>query len=74
MTACPSDPFNQAAATKLRNLLSSCITNNSLASSLQLSVLVKGSRGAGKSSLVKSIADETGFNVIIVSRARHELN
>ena len=38
----------------------------SFASILQLSILVKGARGAGKSSLIRSTADELGYNVVTV--------
>lgn len=34
---------------------------------MQLSVLVKGARGAGKRTVVRSLADELGYNVIEVS-------
>ncbi|WVQ84914.1 hypothetical protein IAT38_007077 [Cryptococcus sp. DSM 104549] len=59
-------PFAVTAAAKLRDLLSSTFYQTSLAYAVQLSILVKGSRGSGKRSLLKSVPDEIGFNVVDV--------
>ena len=40
---------------------------------MQLSILVKGARGAGKRTLVQSIADAVGFNVVMVSVSQARL-
>lgn len=66
-------PFNIATAARLRNLLTSCFASVAMTSALQLSILVKGARGAGKGSLIEAIADELGFNVITVRQFRHIL-
>jgi peroxin-6 len=60
-------PFSKVAVARLQDLLKSCVPARSTASSLQLSILIKGARGAGKRSLIQSVADETGFSVIMVS-------
>ncbi|ORY26690.1 P-loop containing nucleoside triphosphate hydrolase protein [Naematelia encephala] len=59
-------PFNLPAAAKLRDLLLSTFSSSSLVSFLYLSILIKGARGGGKSTLVRSVADDIGFNVIEV--------
>jgi len=33
---------------------------------MQLSILVKGARGSGKTSMIRSLADDVGFNVVLV--------
>ena len=52
---------------RFHDLLKSCVPGRNTSSSLQLSVLIKGARGAGKKSLLQSVADEAGFSVVIVS-------
>jgi peroxin-6 len=43
------------------------VPGRNTSSSLQLSILIKGARGAGKKSLIQSVADEAGFSVVMVS-------
>jgi peroxin-6 len=52
---------------RLQDLLKSCVPGRNTSSSLQLSILIKGARGAGKKSLIQSVADEAGFSVVMVS-------
>ncbi|WVW86025.1 hypothetical protein I302_108063 [Kwoniella bestiolae CBS 10118] len=59
-------PFSLGATTKLRDLLQTPFVHPSLSSLIQLSVLVKGARGSGKRSLIRSVADELGYNIINV--------
>ncbi|WVR00352.1 hypothetical protein IAU59_007495 [Kwoniella sp. CBS 9459] len=63
----PAPPaFSSFAATKLRDLLRSTFAKTSLVYALQLSILIKGVRGSGKRSLIRSIADELGYNIVNV--------
>jgi peroxin-6 len=55
---------------RLQDLLKSCLPDGPTSSALQLSILVKGPRGAGKKSLIHSMADEVGLNVVPVSGSR----
>ncbi|OCF40790.1 hypothetical protein I317_05402 [Kwoniella heveanensis CBS 569] len=59
-------PFSSQSASKLRNLLRSTFAQTSLVYALQLSILIKGVRGSGKRSLIRSIADELGYNIVDV--------
>ncbi|WWD19508.1 hypothetical protein CI109_103969 [Kwoniella shandongensis] len=59
-------PFSVTATIKLRDLLASCFYQSSMAYAVQLSILIKGASGAGKRSLIRSIADELGFNIVNV--------
>lgn len=60
-------PFSRLAYTKLSDILNSTFFQTSIALRPQLSVIVKGARGAGKRSLIEGIADDIGFNIITVS-------
>lgn len=59
-------PFSMTASTRLLQLLTTCFAHASSAYTVQLSVLIKGARGSGKSSMIRSLADEIGFNIVIV--------
>ncbi|AFR96905.2 peroxin-6 [Cryptococcus neoformans C23] len=59
-------PFSRLAYTKLSDILNSTFFQTSIALRPQLSVIVKGARGAGKRSLIEGIADDIGFNIITV--------
>jgi peroxin-6 len=59
-------PFSQPASMRLRDLLGACLPIGESSRLLQLSILVKGARGAGKRSLIQAIVDEIGLNVITV--------
>ncbi|WWC91585.1 uncharacterized protein L201_006531 [Kwoniella dendrophila CBS 6074] len=59
-------PFGTAAVTKLRDLLKTPFMNPSLSALIQLSILVKGARGSGKRSLISSVSQELGYNIINV--------
>lgn len=63
-------PFNTVAVSRLRGLLSSCLSNAALNSTLQLSILVKGARGSGKTSLIRRITDEVGLSIVEVKLDR----
>lgn len=65
--AAPPSPASVSAMSRLRPLLSTAFSGTSLSMLLQLSVLLKGRRGSGKVSLVRSLADELGYNVVSVS-------
>lgn len=60
-------PFSVPARAKLRSLLESSLSPSALAYGLNLSVLVKGAGGSGKSSLVQSAARDLGFHLVQVS-------
>ncbi|WVF73189.1 hypothetical protein IAT40_008008 [Kwoniella sp. CBS 6097] len=59
-------PFSSLAATKLRDLLRSTFASTSLIYALELSILVKGVRGSGKRCLIRSVADQLGYNIVDV--------
>ncbi|XAO24331.1 hypothetical protein I312_103129 [Cryptococcus bacillisporus CA1280] len=59
-------PFSRLAYTKLLDILNSAFFQASIAHQPQFSIIVKGSRGAGKRSLIEGIADDIGFNVVTV--------
>lgn len=65
-------PFSRLAYTKLSDILNSTFFQTSIALRPQLSVIVKGARGAGKRSLIEGIADDIGFNIITVSSSFNE--
>jgi peroxin-6 len=65
-----ASPFSMAAETRLTDLLRSCLRKSAVAYMIQLSVLIKGARGGGKTSVVRYIADELGYNVVTVSAGR----
>jgi peroxin-6 len=56
---------------RLRDLFKSSLPSGTQLRSLQMSILIKGARGAGKKSLVRAVADEVGFNVVMVSHLSH---
>jgi peroxin-6 len=58
-------PFSIPASTRLRDLLRSCFSRNPSVV-MQLSILLKGSNGAGKTCMLGSIADELGYSVVTV--------
>ncbi|BEI80300.1 hypothetical protein CcaverHIS002_0108290 [Cutaneotrichosporon cavernicola] len=66
MPAAPP-PYYAPAAGTLRDLAKSAFSPLALARLFPLSVLVKGSRGAGKRSFVHAAADELGLSVVEVS-------
>ncbi|ODN81514.1 hypothetical protein L202_01936 [Cryptococcus amylolentus CBS 6039] len=59
-------PFSKQAVAKLNDLLSSTIAHPALVYGIQLSILIKGARGAGKRSLIRHTADTLGFNIVDV--------
>jgi predicted AAA+ superfamily ATPase len=63
-------PWSGLASGRLRDLLCSSLASASFAYAMQLSILLTGARGSGKMSLVRHVADELGFNVVLVSLAR----
>ncbi|WVQ73021.1 hypothetical protein IAR50_002584 [Cryptococcus sp. DSM 104548] len=65
---CPQRPvpYSKHASSKLHDLLSSALAHPALVYGIQLSILVKGARGAGKRSLIRYTADVLGFNVVDV--------
>lgn len=65
-------PFSRLAYTKFSDILNSTFFQTSIALRPQLSVIVKGARGAGKRSLIEGIADDIGFNIITVSSSFNE--
>ena len=58
----PSRPPFASSMARLRDLLSVSLASPTTASNL--SILLTGGRGAGKSTLVRYVADDLGFNVI----------
>jgi peroxin-6 len=72
--ASPPLPASLVATSKLRDLLSSCLSRPGMGSLLQLSILVQGARGSGKINLIRSLADELGYNVIQVSFSQNIAN
>lgn len=61
----PPEPFSRKNTARLHDLLVSCF-KSSFASMLQLSVLIKGARGSGKTAMLLRLADELGYNVVKV--------
>ncbi|WWC94829.1 hypothetical protein V866_001679 [Kwoniella sp. B9012] len=59
-------PFSSLGSGKLRDLLKTPFVHPSLSALVQLSILLKGARGSGKRSLIKSVADELGYNIVNV--------
>ncbi|WVQ67038.1 uncharacterized protein L199_005231 [Kwoniella botswanensis] len=59
-------PFSFLSSGKLRDLLKTPFVYPSLSALVQLSILIKGARGSGKRSLIKSVADELGYNIVNV--------
>ncbi|WWD03593.1 hypothetical protein V865_001647 [Kwoniella europaea PYCC6329] len=59
-------PFSSLSSGKLRDLLKTPFVHPSLSALVQLSILIKGARGSGKRSLIKSVADELGYNIVNV--------
>ena len=46
--------------------MGACFAHSFTAFNVQLSILVKGARGSGKTSTIRFLADEVGFNVVLV--------
>ena len=54
---------------KLVSLVSAALTPNAVEYKLQLSVLLKGARGAGKMTTIRTVARQLGMHVLEVSGA-----
>ncbi|KAK4689356.1 peroxin-6, partial [Tremellales sp. Uapishka_1] len=59
-------PFSAGSSSKLSDILRSSLVPSAVSWMSQVSILAKGARGAGKSSMIRSIAEELGFNVVLV--------
>ncbi|WVR07789.1 hypothetical protein IAU60_004832 [Kwoniella sp. DSM 27419] len=60
------EPYSLSASSKLGDLLRSCFAQAAMAYAIQLSILIKGARGSGKRSMIRSLANKIGYNVIDV--------
>ena len=59
-------PFDGTLTLRLRDLMSSAISAAARSTPLSLSLLVSGARGGGKTTMVTSVADGQGYNIITV--------
>ena len=62
----PNHSFEPSTTTKFRNIMSSCLSAAAKSFPLTCSILISGSRGSGKMTLIKQIADEVGYSIIPV--------
>ena len=59
-------PSNPVVEKKFRQFFTACFAHTTSSYNMQLSILLKGAGGAGKTTIIKYLANEIGLNVVVI--------